>query len=191
MIANASGESFLSCALLTRGAGPFCVWRPSLRCGVLSTPLASTHSMPVAPTTSATTGNVSRCCQVPHREEITPLLSFVDYGPFVSPLKPTDLFMFSYMHNIYRRIKETYSFKVVIKCFKIGLSSFMPICYCCLLFSRSVVPDPFLIPQTITRQAPLSMGFPRQDYWSGLPCPPPGDLPKPGIEPTSTAAPAL
>ena len=35
---------------------------------------------------------------------------------------------------------------------------------------------------TITRQAPLSMGFSRQEYWSGLPCPSPGDLPYPGIE---------
>ena len=35
---------------------------------------------------------------------------------------------------------------------------------------------------TVARQAPLSMGFSRQDYWNGLPCPPPGDLPKPGIE---------
>ena len=34
---------------------------------------------------------------------------------------------------------------------------------------------------------PLSMGFSRQEYWSGLPCPPPGDLPNPGIEPRSPA----
>ena len=34
-------------------------------------------------------------------------------------------------------------------------------------------------------QAPLSMGFSRQEYWSGLPCPPPGNLPNPGIEPRS------
>ena len=38
---------------------------------------------------------------------------------------------------------------------------------------------------TISHQAPLSMGFPRQEYWSGLPCPPPGDLSDPGIEPAS------
>ena len=38
------------------------------------------------------------------------------------------------------------------------------------------------------RQAPLSMGFPRQEYWSGLPFPPPGDLPDPGIEPTSSTS---
>ena len=37
------------------------------------------------------------------------------------------------------------------------------------------------------RQTPLSMGFSRQEYWSGLPCPPPGDLPNPGIEPRSPA----
>ena len=36
---------------------------------------------------------------------------------------------------------------------------------------------------TVARQAPLSMGFSRPEYWSGLPCPPPGDLPKPGVEP--------
>ena len=38
---------------------------------------------------------------------------------------------------------------------------------------------------TIARQAPLSTGFSRHEYWSGLPCPPPGDLPNPGTEPTS------
>ena len=44
---------------------------------------------------------------------------------------------------------------------------------------------------TVTRQAPLSMGFSRQEYWSGLPCPPPGDLPNPGIKPRSLRSPAL
>ena len=38
---------------------------------------------------------------------------------------------------------------------------------------------------TIARQAPLSMGFPSQEYWNGLPFPSPGDLPQPGIEPGS------
>ena len=46
-------------------------------------------------------------------------------------------------------------------------------------------------PWTVARQAPLSMGFSRQEYWSGLPCPPPGDLPDPGIKPTSLYSPAL
>ena len=44
---------------------------------------------------------------------------------------------------------------------------------------------------TVACQAPLSMEFSRQEYWSGLPCPPSGDLPNPWIEPTSPAAPAL
>ena len=39
--------------------------------------------------------------------------------------------------------------------------------------------------QTVAHQAPLPMGFSRQEYWSGLPCPPPGDLPNPGIVPRS------
>ena len=44
---------------------------------------------------------------------------------------------------------------------------------------------------TVARQAPLSVGFSRQEYYSGLPCPPPGDLTNPGIEPRSPVAPAL
>ena len=40
---------------------------------------------------------------------------------------------------------------------------------------------------TAACQAPLSMGFSRQEHWSGLPCPPPGDLPDPGIKPRSHA----
>ena len=41
------------------------------------------------------------------------------------------------------------------------------------------------------QQAPLSMAFPNQVYWSGLPCPPPWDLPDPGIKPASLMSPAL
>ena len=44
---------------------------------------------------------------------------------------------------------------------------------------------------TVVHEAPLSKGFSRQEYWSGLPCPPPGGLPDPGIEPTSPVTPAL
>ena len=43
-------------------------------------------------------------------------------------------------------------------------------------------------PWTVARQAPLSLGFSRQEYWSGLPFPLQGDLPDPGIEPTSPAS---
>ena len=44
---------------------------------------------------------------------------------------------------------------------------------------------------TITHQVPLSMGFSRQECWSGLPCPPPGGLPNPRTEPASLISPAL
>ena len=43
--------------------------------------------------------------------------------------------------------------------------------------------DSFAIPWTVVPQAPLSVGFPGQEYWSGLPFPSPGDLPDPGIKP--------
>ena len=43
----------------------------------------------------------------------------------------------------------------------------------------------------VAHQAPLSMGFSRHEYWSGLPCPPPGDLPNPGTEATSVMPSAL
>ena len=46
-------------------------------------------------------------------------------------------------------------------------------------------------PETAAHQAPPSLGFSRQEYWSGLPCPPPGGLPEPGLEPTSFTSPAL
>ena len=45
----------------------------------------------------------------------------------------------------------------------------------------------FAIPWTVACKAPLSMGFSRQEYWSGLPFLSPGDLPDPGIEPQSPA----
>ena len=44
---------------------------------------------------------------------------------------------------------------------------------------------------TVVCQAPLSMGFSKQAHWSGLPCPPPGDLSDPGIEPATLTSPAL
>ena len=60
-----------------------------------------------------------------------------------------------------------------------------PLLLICVLLSDSVTP------WTVAHQAPLSMGFPKQEYWSGLSFPPPGDLPDPGIEPSSPVFPAL
>ena len=62
----------------------------------------------------------------------------------------------------------------------------MGMCYAVL--SHSVVSDSATL-WTVARQAPLSMGFCRQKYWSGLSCPSPGDLPYPGVETESPVAP--
>ena len=56
------------------------------------------------------------------------------------------------------------------------------------VLSRSVVSNSFATPSTVADQAPLSMGFSKQEYWSGLPCLPPGGLPDSGIEPVSCIA---
>ena len=55
------------------------------------------------------------------------------------------------------------------------------------MLSRFIHVHLLVIPWTVAHQAPLSMGFSRQEYWSGLPCPPPGDLPNQRIEPMSPA----
>ena len=61
----------------------------------------------------------------------------------------------------------------------------LPICLCAAYLLSCV--QLFAIPWTVACQAPLSMLFSRQEYWSGLTCPPPGDHPDPGIEPMSSA----
>ena len=60
-----------------------------------------------------------------------------------------------------------------------------------LLLSRFNGVRLFVTLWTVASQTPLSMGFSRQKYWSGLPCPPPGDFLDPGIKPTSPMALAL
>ena len=62
---------------------------------------------------------------------------------------------------------------------------------CARTLSPSVVSDSFATPWTVAHQAPLSMEFPRQEYWSGVPSPTSGTLPDPGIEPMSLASPSL
>ena len=61
-------------------------------------------------------------------------------------------------------------------------------CVCACVFSHRQL---FVTPWTIAQQAPLSVGFPRQEYWSGLPFPPPGDLLHPGIEFMPPVSPTL
>ena len=57
--------------------------------------------------------------------------------------------------------------------------------------SLSAMSGLFATPWTVAYQDPLSLGFSRQECWSGLPCPPPGDLPDPEIKLTSLKSPAL
>ena len=64
----------------------------------------------------------------------------------------------------------------------------MHTCMCVQVLSRVQL---FAAPWTAACQAPLSMKFSRQEHWSGLPLPPPGDLSKPGIEPKSLVSSAL
>ena len=70
-----------------------------------------------------------------------------------------------------------------------GFFRVMCVCVCvCVVCVCACALSPvwlFTMPWTLACQAPLSMGFSRQEYWSGLPCPPPGDLPNPGMEPRS------
>ena len=69
-----------------------------------------------------------------------------------------------------------------------NLASYPRACICAQSFSS--VPC-FVTPWTAARQAPLSTKFSRQEYWNGLPVPPPVDLCGPGMEPTFPVAPAL
>ena len=66
----------------------------------------------------------------------------------------------------------------------------MDVCVCVCVCALSHV-RLFATPWIIAHQAHLSVGFSRQEYWSGLPFPSPGGLPDPGIEPVSLASPAL
>ena len=78
-------------------------------------------------------------------------------------------------------------------CFSWDFSEFSTECVCvCVCVCALSRVQLFVSPWTVRLPCQaLSMEFPRQEYWSELPCPPPGDLPDPGIEPTSSAFPAL
>ena len=75
---------------------------------------------------------------------------------------------------------------------QLGVRFFLCVCVCahvCVLslFSRVRL---CVTPWNVARQAPLSTGFSRQEHWGGLSCPPPEDLPDPGIEPAALMSPA-
>ena len=68
--------------------------------------------------------------------------------------------------------------------------NFLHATYLFLCQVASVVTDSWTL-RTVAQQTPLSVGFSRQEFYSGLPFPPPGNLPNPGMEPTSLTSPAL
>ena len=70
----------------------------------------------------------------------------------------------------------------------VALKFCMCVCVCAQLLSCVQL---FVTSQTVAHQTPLSVGFSRQEHWSGFPFPPIGDLPNPGIETRSLASPAL
>ena len=77
-----------------------------------------------------------------------------------------------------------------VKVSEVDCRKFRRLCVCCMLsyFNHVCLFAPLWI---IAHWAPLSMGFSKQEYCNGLPCPPPGDLPDPGIESESLKFPAL
>ena len=80
-----------------------------------------------------------------------------------------------------------FNMKKIILIKKGGGTVFWYLCVC----AESLQSCLSVTPWTVAHQAPLSMGFSRQEYWSGLPCPPPGDLPDPGIKCMYLMPPAL
>ena len=75
---------------------------------------------------------------------------------------------------------------------KIGMPSQIIVHHVCLVHHICLSSVCFFAtPWTVAHQTPLSMGFFRQEYWSGLPCPPSRHIPTPGIEPMSLISPAL
>ena len=79
----------------------------------------------------------------------------------------------------------------VYVCVCVCVCVYVCVCVCVCVCSVVQSCQLFATPWIVALQAPLSMGFSRQDYWSGLPSPPPGDFPSPGTEPVSPAVPVL
>ena len=79
------------------------------------------------------------------------------------------------------------SLRFLLECRLWGSAFHIPQFVCSVV---SVVPHS-ATPWTLAHQAPLSVGFSRQGYWTGLPCPPSGALPNPGIKSVPSASPAL
>ena len=98
-------------------------------------------------------------------------------------------FMYFLYDFIFRNVTYDEAVKIFNRFYSIHSFSFLSL-HCAVLSHLGHV-WLFAILWTVIHQTPLSMGFFRQEYWIGLPCPPPGDLSDLGIEPASLSPPAL
>ena len=90
-------------------------------------------------------------------------------------------------HVLLQGILPTQGLNLHLFCLLHWQASSLPLAPQLVSVNWSVMSVYFATPWTVACQASLSLGFSRQEYWSGLPCPPPGDLPNAGIKPTSPA----
>ena len=116
----------------------------------------------------------SDCCHV-IRLPFLPFYSFL----FLKPIKH------QHLGQSLWEIKTSF---LILVCVKIPLPAFILVQFCCSVGKSCLT---LCDPVDSTPEAPLSIGFSRQEYWSGLLFPSPGGLPHSGIEPTSAVSPAL
>ena len=102
-----------------------------------------------------------------------------------------------YKLAIYKKNKEHWPERIGVRHLYIQWEGYVCVCVCVCVWVYACVLNLFIsvwlcvTPWTVAHQAPLSMGFSRQECWSGLPRPPPGPLSNPGIEPVSLKSHAL
>ena len=106
-------------------------------------------------------------------------------GPRARPMALWLAFYWS--KQVTLNIRESVKWDAIMEIFGEQHQWLLPFTFTCCRLVISIVSDPFVTPWTETHQDPLSVGFPRQEYWSGLPFPSPGDLSDPGIKPRSPA----
>ena len=112
-------------------------------------------------------------------------------APYVSRNEKTFLFLHYWLSLKQVHKLQNKDFSSALSIFLSRFSLELKTSLLLLLLSRFSRVQLFVKLWNVARHAPLTMGFSRQEYWNGLSCPPPGDLPDPGIEPVSLMSPAL
>ena len=108
------------------------------------------------------------------------ILNCLSYREVLKPIRGIHYFCYSVFI-----VSMFFSFLVLPLYFHLSADIVHLFLHSCVCSVASVISDSVRPPWTISQQTLLFMGFSQQEYWSGLPCPSPGDLPNPGIEPTS------